>query len=41
MILTLMVFIHVKCVQNMNSAFENQDGGKTLKRLFDTYRILD
>ena len=25
----------------MNSAFEDQNGGKTLKRLFDTYRILD
>ena len=25
----------------MNDAFENQNGGKTLKRLFDTYRTLD
>ena len=36
MIRTLMDFIHVKCSQNMNDAFENQNGGKTLERLFDT-----
>ena len=41
MIRTLMGFIHVKCNQNMNDAFENQSGGKTLKRLSDTYSILD